>query len=157
MRISKVISAKAGELVVLDEDDNTIRRKGGTVAWRCNNPGNLKFGPFAQSMGAVGKDALNHAVFATDEHGLQAQYVLLFDENSPYWNLTLLDAIKRYAPTGDGNNNPIKYQTYITGKTGIAANTKIKNTTIEQKLKMLEAMGVYEGYKAGKDYKVSNV
>lgn len=153
MRITKVLDSKAGYLKVEDEDGNIYERKGGTVAWRCNNPGNLKLGPFAKSMGAIGQDAGGHAVFTTKDHGIQAQFVLLFDEKSPYWNLTLLDAIKRYAPTGDANNQPSKYQGYITNKTKIPATKKLKSLTHNEKMAMLEAMWIYEGYKEGTDRK----
>ena len=150
MRISKVVSAKKGEIVVIDEESgNTIKRKGGTVAWRCNNPGNVKNGPFAKSMGSVGQDHIGHAVFKSNDHGIQAQFVLLFNEDSPYWNLTLLDAIKRYAPVGDASNEPTKYQMYITKHTGIPATKKLKNLTHDEKMKMLHYMWIYEGYKEG--------
>ena len=154
MRISKVISGKKGELVVVDNKGVQWKRKGGTVAWRCNNPGNLKDGPFSQSMGSLGKDHIGHAVFPTREHGEQAQYTLLFRETSPYWNLTLSDTLARYAPKSDGND-PQNYINYISGKTGIHPTTKIKTLTHAEKLDMMKWMQVFEGYKKGTDVKMS--
>lgn len=155
MRISKVISGKKGELVVEDEDGNTIKRTGGTVAWRTNNPGNLKNSKFSQEMGSVGEDAGGHAVFKTREHGLQAQYVLLFAPDGSYYNLTLKDAIARYAPSAD-SNDPDKYQRYITDKTGVPGDQKLKTVPVDKRLEILNAMHVFEGYKEGKDVKVRN-
>lgn len=153
MRISKVISSKRGQLIVEDEDGVKIRRQGGTVAWRCNNPGNLKMGPFSKSMGALGEDAGGHAVFKTKEHGIQAQYVLLFAPESRYYEMTLRDAIARYAPVGDASNEPYKYATYLSNKTGIPLDQKFKTISVDNRMKLLETMWVYEGYKEGRDYK----
>ena len=150
MRISKVISGKKGELVVVDHEGNKWKRSGGTVAWRCNNPGNLKDGPFSRSMGSLGKDHIGHAVFPTVEHGEQAHYTLLFRPASPYWNLTISDALKRYAPASDGND-PQNYINYICGKVGCHPTTKIKTLTHTEKLDMMKYMAVFEGWKQGKD------
>lgn len=154
MRISKVISGKKGELIVEDENGVRIRRTGGTVAWRTNNPGNLKYSPFSIEMGAVGKDHVGHAVFPTKEHGIQAQYVLLFRPNGFYYNLTLRDAIAKYAPSSD-NNKPIQYQMYLTKKTGIPHDQKLKTILHDKRLELLEAMQIFEGYKEGKDVKIN--
>jgi hypothetical protein len=150
MRIIKVLGGKKGELKVCDDVGHTVLRKGGTVAWRTNNPGNLKNGSFSRMMGSIGQDHIGHAVFPTVEHGIQAQYVLLFREDGAYYNLTLRDALRRYAPTGD-NNDPDKYQRYITSKTGIPHDQKLKTLTHEKRLELMKHMQTYEGYKKGKD------
>jgi len=154
MRIEKVISAKKGLLVVKDSNGTKFKRSSGTVAWRCNNPGNLKNGPFSRSMGSIGQDHIGHAVFPTREHGLQAQFVLLFGEDSRYYNMTLKDAIRRYAPSGDANNEPDKYSRWLSNKTDIDLNTKLKTLSQEKRVALLESMHIYEGYKEGKDTKV---
>jgi hypothetical protein len=49
----------------------------GTLAWKNNNPGNIKIGKFARSMGAIGRDMQGHAVFPDAETGRNALRVLL--------------------------------------------------------------------------------
>ena len=154
MRISKVISGKRGQLIVIDSEGNKVKRQGGTVAWRCNNPGNLKNGPFSRSMGAIGEDAGGHAVFPTRDHGIQAQYMLLFARESRYYEMTLADAIARYAPVGDASNEPQKYARYINKHTDIPLDMKLKRIPIDKRYSMLSRMHVYEGYKEGKDIKL---
>lgn len=148
MSIIKVIESDKKLLIVEYEDGSKEKRTDGTVAWRCNNPGNLKIGSFARSMGAIGSDKGGHAVFPTYEMGWQAHYTLLFNEESPYYRLTLLDAMKRYAPEYDGNN-PTQYQRFITKKTGVDANRVFKTLTNDEKIGIVECMQIFEGYKEG--------
>ncbi len=51
--------------------------RGGTLGDRLNNPGNLKYGPFAKSMGATGAGPGGHAVFPDYETGRKAMETLL--------------------------------------------------------------------------------
>lgn len=150
MRIKKVINASKGKLTVQTDDDKTIIRTGGTVSWRTHNPGNLKDGAFARSHGSVGKDHIGHAVFPTYDHGYQAKYNLLFSATSVYYNLTLHQTIHRYAPISDGNK-PNEYISYLTKQTHINKDTKMSDLTEDQRLSLLEAMKVFEGYKIGRD------
>lgn len=149
--IKRVLSSKRGYLSVLTESGEEVERVGGTVAWRCNNPGNLKNGKFSINYGSIGEDHIGHAVFPTLEHGRNAQYNLLFNENSRYYSLTLEKAINRYAPAGDANNEPDKYINYISKKAGIERNDVLGELTEQQKYDMIKYMSIFEGYKEGKD------
>lgn len=129
-------------------DGQKLKRQQGTVSWRCNNPGNLKFGKFAQSMHAIGSDHIGHAVFPTYDFGKTAQYMLLFSDKSRYLNKTLFDAISTYAPTSD-NNDPKKYTEYLHDTTGIPGDQVLATLTGGQRSDLLEAMKIYEGFKIG--------
>lgn len=146
----KVLSASKGYLLVLDSMDNKIERIGGTVSWRCNNPGNLKYGKFSKNFDAIGKDHIGHAVFPTLNHGKDAQYNLLFSQNSRYYNMSLIDAINRYAPSYD-SNNPDKYCNYLCKKANVDRDDILGNLSEKQKEYIIEYMTIYEGYKEGKE------
>lgn len=61
---------------VLDKVLSAIERQEGffpgSLAWRNKNPGNIKYGPFARSMGAIGKDDQGHAIFSSVRKGRAA-------------------------------------------------------------------------------------
>jgi hypothetical protein len=75
----------------------------GSRSFRNNNPGNIEYGAFAKAHGATGSDG-RFAVFPNYQAGRSAQEKLLF-ESGGYKNLTLGQAINRWAP-GSENNVP---------------------------------------------------
>jgi len=68
--------------------------------WRNNNPGNMEYGSFAKSHGAIGSDG-RFAIFPDVETGLRAMRALL--KSSKYRNLTPKQALYRYAPPGEND------------------------------------------------------
>ena len=108
----------------------------------------MKFGPFTEGLGAVGSDYIGHAVFPTYDFGKQAHYMLLFSDTSKYYNLSLQEAIDRYAPTSDGNE-PEVYAKYLADTVGINKNTKMCELKDGQRSDLLECMKIFEGYKKG--------
>lgn len=151
LHIKRVLESRRGYLRVLTDDNEEVERIGGTVAWRCNNPGNLKNGRFSKSYGAIGEDFIGHAVFPTLREGREAQYNLLFSPRSRYYDMTLIAAISRYAPYGDYDNNPDKYARYISRKANININDVLSSLSEDQKNDMIKHMSIYEGYKEGRD------
>lgn len=119
-------------------------RTGGDRNWRNNNPGNIEYGPFAIKYGAIGSDG-RFAIFPTQEQGRMAQDALLKSKN--YANLSLSDAIKRYAPSNE--NDPRVYANQIMKSTGIDLNSKYADLTPEQQGRILDAMNRIEGGRAG--------
>ena len=126
----------------------TVIRKGGTIAWRHNNPGNLKYGPFAQGMGALGAGEGKHAVFPSYLAGKRAMTQLIF--KNKFYDKTIQEMIDVYAPADDGND-PIAYGNYVASKTGVHPSTALCDLNTEQAVKMIEAMCAMEGYKAGEE------
>lgn len=85
----------------------------GTPAWRNNNPGNIKYGAFAMSCGATGKDASGFAKFPTYEIGFAALKSLVTNAaqgkmKSYKPTMTLVQFFSAYAPAED-NNDPVSY------------------------------------------------
>ena len=126
------------------KDGSYLTKENGTVAWRNNNEGNLR--PGALSSSRIGVDKKNFAVFATPEDGHNAKKYLLFSSSS-YKDLTLKDAIKKYAPASD-NNNPDSYANFIMRNGKVENKVMCKYTTDEQD-RIMSAMKIQEGYKAG--------
>jgi hypothetical protein len=119
-------------------------RIGGDRNWRNNNPGNIEYGPFAMQYGAVGSDG-RFAIFPSEELGRKAQDALLKSKN--YANLSLRDAINRYAPSNE--NNPRAYVNQIATATGVDITKTYASLTPEQQGKVLDEMKRIEGGRAG--------
>lgn len=125
-------------------DGTYLTKENGTAAWRNNNEGNLR--PGALSSSRIGVDKKNFAVFATPEDGHNAKKHLLFSSSS-YKDLSLKDAIKKYAP-GSDNNDPVKYAGFVMSNGNVENKTMCKYTADEQ-TRIMSAMKIQEGYKAG--------
>ncbi|MER2193330.1 hypothetical protein ABS771_08465 [Methylobacterium brachiatum] len=123
------------------------QRIGGSRAWRNFNPGNLKDSPFTRRMGSTGRDAGGFAVFPDDATGRKAQEALLFNSDS-YKNLSIRDAIARYAPGSDGND-PASYAGQMARAAGVGVDTKLSDLTPDQRSKLLDAQRDKEGWRAG--------
>lgn len=142
--VAEVVSAGAGWTEVRLAD-GTVERREGTRAWRNNNSGNIEYGEFARAHGAVGSDG-RFAVFPTYEAGRAAKEALLFETGS-YRNLTLAQAINRYAPPNE--NDTTGYYTQVAEAVGVDPNTPLQQLSPRQRGMMLDAMEVVEGYRAG--------
>ena len=128
---------------VIYEDE---ARKGGSLAWRNNNPGNIRPGSFTASHGAfAGKKNHNFAIFPDRQTGYLAIKALL-SEN--YASLTLTQTFQKYAPASD-NNDPAAYAASVEKRTGIKASRKIEDLNDAELTKVADAIGVVEGWKAG--------
>ena len=142
--ISQVIDAKPGYNVVQTPEGDVVKQEG-QRAWRNNNPGNIEYGPFAEKNGAIGSDG-RFAIFPSKEHGANAQSDLLFNSDG-YKNLTLTDAISKYAPSFE-NNTPA-YQKNILNAVG-GVNKVMSQYTDAERNAILGAMHIVEGNKQGK-------
>ena len=65
--------------------------------------------------------------------------------------MNLEDAINRYAPYGDANNDPDKYISYISRNANIDKYDILSDLSEEQRNDMIKYMSIFEGYKEGKD------
>jgi len=150
-KVEKVLEVGRGYVIILMTNGDKIKHSGGSVSWRYNNPGNLKFGPFAKEHGALKGGSGGHAIFASYEDGEAAMKELLFGGDSKYIDLSLAKAIARYAPASDpkAKNQPKKYSDFIAKEAGVKTSKILGDFTEDQKSKMLKAMIFYEGYKQG--------
>lgn len=144
VNVVKVIDAGKGYTTILADDGNTYRLAGARN-WRNNNPGNIEYGKFARSMGAVGTDG-RFAVFPTLESGTAAQQHLQF-ESPAYKNLTVLQAINKYAPPSE--NNSTAYANAVANAAGVSLDTPMSSLTPDQRAAFMAAQQQVEGFKAG--------
>lgn len=114
-------------------------------SFRNKNPGNIRWGRFAESRGAVAEGPENNrmAKWPTVIQGLAAMVSLL--SVKAYRDLSLLDAIKRYAPSGD-NNRPREYAAYVAQRAGVSQEAIIGEMDPFQLLRVIEAMIRFEGW-----------
>lgn len=129
-----------------DREAGTARTtpgKGGSRSWRNNNPGNIEYGPFAKAHGAIGTDG-RFAIFPSETAGINAQRALLF-ESPAYKNLTLPQAIARWAP-GSENDVPA----YVAAMGGDASGRKMRDYSPAEQDKLLASMRTHEGWREGR-------
>jgi hypothetical protein len=141
--IAEVIEAGTGYLKVRRPDGSVVVLRG-SRNWRNNNPGNIEAGNYAISQGAIGSDG-RFAVFPNYDLGRRAKEKLIFEGNG-YKNLTLADAIARYAPPGE--NNTSWYQKIVLAAVG-GANKVMSAFTSTERDKIMTAMEKVEGFKPG--------
>lgn len=99
--------------------------KEGSLSWRNNNPGNLRWSPYEID------NINNFSVFATYEEGWKAllfQLRIAVDGRSNAYrpNMTLLQFFEKYAPSGD-NNHPATYAKFVADQLGVSVDTIIKD------------------------------
>lgn len=145
MQFTEVVDAGPGWTTVRDESGNVYTLTGDRN-WRNNNPGNLEYGPFAQSMGAIGSDG-RFAVFPTYEMGREAKSSLIFDSPS-YRDRTLSQAINRYAPPSE--NNTTSYINALVDATGVSPGTVMSQIPADIRPALLDAMQRVEGFNPGR-------
>ena len=132
-------------------------RSGGDRNWRNNNPGNIEYGPFAISMGAVASDG-RFAIFPTEEMGRKAADTLL--KGKSYANLNIKDAINKWAPPSENNTNA-----YVNAfkQAGLDPNKRYADLSPTEQQKFLDIQNRVEGGRAGvvsgpnSGYKSSNI
>lgn len=147
---------------VLRRDDGSLEtRQGGSRAWRNNNPGNLRYGNFAKSMGAVGADADGYAVFGDADSGRAARAKLLFESQGGkklktnadygaglgYQDKTLLQAVAAYVPPEDSNDTAA-YQKLVLSAAG-GVNKRMGDYSPVERQAILGAFEKREGFRQG--------
>jgi hypothetical protein len=154
--IKKIVSFGTGYIIVLYDNGKKEKRSSGTISWRYNNPGNLKYGDFAKKYGSIGPGWGSHAVFPSLEEGTEAKKALLFSNERGYNKMTIAQAINKYAPANDtgkgvpaGGNKPNQYATWLGKKMNVPTSTVLETLSDDKKDEMLKYMREYEGFKVG--------
>ena len=127
--------------------DGKVARREGARNWRNHNPGNIEFGDFAKSNGAIGTDG-RFAVFPTYEAGRKAKESLLFNSKG-YKDKTIASAIARYAPQFE--NDTGSYIQQVASAAGVPPFTPLSQLNPQQRTAMMDAMQRVEGFKTGRE------
>jgi hypothetical protein len=106
----------------------------GSRSFNDSNPGNIKYGNFAASHGATGKDEKGFAIFPDAETGRAAQNALW---NSPgYANAPLSDALSKWSGSG-----------YTPGKLGFQPDQTFSGMSDADQQRLLDRQQQFEGWK----------
>lgn len=149
--IKRVLEVGNGYNIVELVSGEVIKQKG-NFNWRNNNPGNIESGSFSDSLGAIkpekitSKNGARFAIFPNYNVGREAKEKLIFDSKN-YKNLSLNDAIERYAPPEE--NNTKAYQKAVLTSVG-GKNKKMSEYTKLERKKIMDEMEKVEGFKIGK-------
>lgn len=136
---------------VVQLGDGSVERRAGARNWRNNNPGNIEYGSFSKSAGAIGSDG-RFAIFPSYEVGRAAKEKLLFEGRS-YSGMSIQQAIYKYAPPSE--NNSAAYAANVAAAAGVSPSTTLTALNADQRKAMLNAMEKVEGFRSGKITKVS--
>lgn len=131
----------SGETVTIIKARDSSRE--GTRSWANNNPGNLRYSAWEDEYGAIGQDKDGFAIFESVQAGLDAQKHLL--QSDSYANLTLREAVYRYAPQIE--NNSEAYVRQVSQVTGIATDRVLNTLTDEEQNRLVLAMVDHEGWR----------
>ena len=130
------------------DDGSHLLRSGGTIAWRFNNPGNIR--PATTNAGlriGTGKTASGEfCIFPCYEVGRKAKKELLRRKYDKY---TIPEALEIYAPRSE--NDTDSYIEHIVNKTGLPRDKPLSSFTDAQLDSMMDAMESKEGFNAKVD------
>lgn len=148
---SKSVKTKRenGKRVVEYYDEGRNKTKthvDGEVAWRNNNPGNIKWDGkrnqefFKDKLGAIGSDG-TFAVFPSRDDGLGAKTKLM-KVDGKYKGKTISEAMNLYAPSSE--NDTKAYLEFIKQKSGVDISKKVDDLSPEEYEKFMGAIREYE-------------
>jgi len=147
-RIVRAVEGGKGYTTV-EYEDGRVERRSGMYGWRNNNPGNIENGEFAKKYGGL-EGGGRYAVFPDEESGLKAAEALFF-EGKNYKNLSIIDAVKRWAPYPENSREAQnKYAQAMADAAGVSVNDKAGSLNGEQRRAALLAQKQAEGNKAGR-------
>lgn len=142
----------------LQSDGTHLLRTGGTIAWRFNNPGNIrpaKSGRLIMGAIGIGKTKSNGSflIFASYEAGREQKRSLLrrkYNDRTIYTMLAGVpdkngNLIMGYAPASD-KNDPQAYAAAISKHANLPENKVLSELTEAELEKVLDAMEIKEGF-----------
>ena len=134
----------AGGVCYTMDNGDRIERRGGSIAWRNNNPGCIRYSAKSVSMGALGR-ANGFAIFPDEETGMRAIETLLKSET--YRDLTIARAITKYAPPHE--NNTTEYINKVCRINGLNKNQKISDLSDSLITRVAHTIRKLEGWHEG--------
>ena len=143
-----------GRSAIYEYGDGTgFMRNSGSITWRNFNPGAINSGDFSKRHSSIGNNG-RFAVFPDYETGRNATYDLL--RASSYNELTLAQAISRYAPKKD-NNDTEAYIRHVVSFAGLGRDQSMADLTERERWSIVDAIIEKEVYEAGDIVALSNI
>lgn len=129
------------------ENGDHLLRSGGTIAWRFNNPGNLRPGSkYTLHIGQGTTKSGAFLIFPTVEAGRTEKKGLLLRK---YKADSVAQMMERYAPRTE--NDTDKYVDYITTQSGVGKDAVVGELSEAELGALMQAMERYEGFHAKAD------
>lgn len=133
---------KLGVAEYIADNGDRLLRSGGTIAWRFNNPGNLRPGAKYKLQIGQGKTASGvFLIFPTPEAGREEKRQLLLRK---YKDDSISRMLYTYAPPKE--NDTEAYINTVCKKTGFSRDRVIGELSSDELTKLMHAMEEYEGY-----------
>lgn len=142
----------------VDANGDHLLRSGGTIAWRFNNPGNLRPGSkYTQHIGQGLTKNGSFLIFPTVEAGRIEKKSLLLRK---YQNDSLEQMVRKYAPSDESEeqmdkkyetpseNDTDRYINFIQSKTGLDTTSIIGQLSEAELENLIQAMERFEGFYA---------
>jgi len=142
-------SADGNDVIYSLPNGQRVKKVGGTRAWRNSNPGNIRYGKFAQRVGAIGQ-AGGFAVFPDEATGMYAIEALLRTDR--YNKLSIKEAISHYAP--EHENDTAAYQRRLSQLTGLSIDRPMSSLSASELTKVARAIRTIEGWKPGQTQRI---
>jgi len=123
-------------------------KKNGTLAWRNNNPGNMRLSKPPHHYGALSRDSKKFLQFPTEKDGFDALLIYI----KTWKKATLKEFMYNYAPPSE--NSTDKYLNGVAADIKASIDTKMADLTDQQRYKLALAIKKREGWTVGKiEYK----
>jgi hypothetical protein len=123
-------------------------RQGGSCAWIGRNPGNIrsgdKYGAIAGKQHKCGSSGM-FAIFPDEATGMDAIKKVL----KAYGHITVKKAMAKYAPAGDGANDPDAYAKSVAKRMKVTVETYVDTLSDSQLDTFAEAIKTVEGWIVG--------
>lgn len=135
-----------GDTVVEIDRNSAGTAAGDSATAALNNPGAIRFDPSNKWQGQIG-NANGFVKFDTPENGQRAHRKLIANQIKAGFD-TPLQWASRYAPAGDGNNDPQAYAKAVADGLGIGINDKIPLSAVPKMADIsarVEGMGASGG------------
>lgn len=130
-------------------------REGGSVSWKARNPGNIRNGDAYGAYPGKHVDAGSSghfAVFPDEATGFAAIKSVLHG----YGHVTVATAMGRYAPAGDGANDPGAYARQVATQMGVPVTTFVDQLTDDQLTVFATAIRRVEGWVVGHTFTLTD-
>ena len=133
---------KTNTVEYIADNGDRLLRSGGTIAWRFNNPGNLRPGPkYKLHIGQGKTRSGSFLIFPTPDAGRQEKRALLLRK---YGDNSIADMLHIYAPPKE--NDTEGYIQHVCKKTGFERHQVIRKLTDDGLNSLMKAMEEREGY-----------
>jgi len=148
-----VHSSSQGRTTMIVHSNGTLEQRTGNIAYRDNNPGDLRPYDFAKEHGAIGedhpvlkggkKDPVGFAVFENSAEGEAALRALLATPGVQ--SRSIAEEMQKFAPAGD-SNDPTAYAASLGRALGVDVSLSMSKLTSQQVDAFVEKVKQREGF-----------